>query len=115
MEFVALLDTGAVPNLIYMRILREVCIDAKPTKRTITIASNENTRCVGAVKLVPVFFDGVVTKMDFFAMGVLPVDILVGMLDLERLQARIDLGGQFVEFEIDKNKGRITLKTETYD
>lgn len=109
----ALPDTGAVPNLISAQLLARLGAEPSSTRRTITVANGVHARCRGLVKDVPVLFAERVTKLDFLAVDGVSVDVLIGLTDLERLQTTLDLGGQFVDFNISGKLVRTGLRSET--
>lgn len=47
-----------------------------------------------------------VVKMGFLVVDGVAVHVLIGLTDLKRLQATLDLGGQFVDFNTNKRSVR---------
>lgn len=90
-----LLDTEATPNVISTGLLKKIGVRAKHTMRGNTVASGDhmNWKCI--MKDDPIRFDNVSTTMESFAVEV-PVDLLIGINELERLQTNLDLYGHFV-------------------
>lgn len=112
-QCLSLLDTGAVHNLISAQLLARLGVEPSPTQRIITVANGVHARCRGLVKDVPVLFAERATKIDFLAVDCVPVDALIELIDLERLQTTLDLGSQFVDFIISGKSVRIGLRSET--
>lgn len=112
-ECSALLHTGAVSILNLVRLLSHMGIDPSPTRRTITVSNGVNVVCKQIGKRVPVMFSGEATNLDFLAVDEVPVDLLIGLINLDLLQATLNLGRQFVDFTINKQSIRIVLRPET--
>lgn len=78
-EFVALLDRGAVPNIISNNLLNLLLIKPKTTRRTITVSSDANTECIESFQDIPVIFPEVTTHMEYLVTGEVPVNALLDL------------------------------------
>ena len=64
-EWWALLDTGAVPNIISKRMIEHLSLSPEETQRRITVADGSSSKCDGVVAEVPIAFDtNVVSQVD---------------------------------------------------
>lgn len=97
------LDTGAVPSLITTNLARKLDLVILSAKKTITVAAGSMKNCHGAAEKNPVTFGKLTEKMDFLIVGEVLVGKLTGILEMEKLNALINLGGQYVDF-INKRK-----------
>lgn len=104
---------GAGPNLISQKVSNKLNFQAKPTRKTIIVASGDRLKWIGVIRSIPVFFDWLTTKMEFLVVDRDTVDILIASTDIERLQATIDSGGQFADFTIDGQSVCVYLQRET--
>ena len=103
----ALLDSGAIPNVMNASVGSKLSLSPKPTSTKITVANGQKTTCLGSIENVPVSFNGTVTSLNFLVAAGSQVDILIGYPTLEELQACIDLGHQSVRMVI----GNKTVET----
>lgn len=70
-------------------------------------------KCKSVVKDVSARFDNVTTNMKLLSLEGVPIDLLTGVSELERLQKKLDLVGHFAEFKIRGEKVRVTVQQET--
>lgn len=88
----ALLDTSAVPNMISVRHLAHLGIELILTRRTITVANSVYTTSKKLILHYPVLFAKPISKLDFLAVRAAPLDVYIGLTDLERLQITFAFG-----------------------
>lgn len=93
MNCFALLNVGAVPSLIPVRLLFYMGIDSTAPCITVAVANDVNAGFKEAVEEITLTFVDQVAKFDFLAVDGVPVELLIGLTDLERLQATLDVGG----------------------
>ena len=103
----ALLDSGAIPIVMNASVASKLSPSPKPTSKKNTVANGQKTTCLGSIEDVPVSFNGTVTSLNVLVVEGSPVDILIGYLTLQELQAFIDLCHQSVRMVI----GNKTVKT----
>ena len=103
----ALLESGAIPNVMNASVASKLSLSPKPTSTKIAVANGQKTTCLGSIEDVPVSFNGTVTSLNFLVIAGSPFDILIGYPTLKELQACIDLGHQSVRIVI----GNKTVKT----
>lgn len=72
------------------------------TNKTITVADGTMKTCHGVVKNIPVTFGELKAKIDFLGVDRVPVGVLLKIPEAERLDAHIDLGGQYADFTIGR-------------
>ena len=105
----ALLDSGAVPNIMSPNLVQKLSLTPKATAKHITVANGKNSACVGILDQVPVSFGSLVSKMDFLAVSGAPYGVIIGLPALEEIQACIDLGQQHFEVTANNQKVRLGL------
>lgn len=108
----SLLNTGAVPNLISTSLAKQLGLTFSYTKETITLADGTMTICHGAVRNIPVVFGELKTKMNFLVVDGVPIGVLIGIPEMEKLNKHIDLGGQYVELTIGRKSVRVGLELD---
>ena len=91
----ALLDTGAVPNLLSTSLAYELGLTVKPTTKNITVINGKRSICRGLVENVPVSFAGIRVSMDFLVVDGMLFDVIIRSPALESLHAQLDLGQKF--------------------
>ena len=96
-EAQALLDSGAIPNLMSSRLSDELSLIPSPTSRQITVANGDTSQCIGTVSGVPVSFTDLVVPIDFLVVLNTPFDLIIGCPTLETMAARLDLRKQMVK------------------
>ena len=58
----ALLDSGAVPNIISPKLVVKLCLSPQPTGKRITVADGGNAPCLGSLLQMPTSFGGLVVN-----------------------------------------------------
>ena len=102
----ALLDSGAVPNIMPPKLVQKLPLTPKATAKYITVANGNNAACVGILDHVPVSFGSLVVS------GA-PYDVIIGLPALEEIQACIDLGQQHVEVTVNNQKAHLELEMDS--
>ena len=108
-EAQALLDSGAVPNIILPKLASKLCLSPQPTEKHITVADGANAPCLGSLHQIPTSFGEVIVKLDFLVVKGRPFDVIIGLLTLEGLQACIDLRKQHVQMTVGEYTTRLGL------
>ena len=72
----ALLDSGAVPNIMSLYLMKRLSLTPESPKKHITVADGKISPCVGSLRQVPVSFGGLVSKMDFLVATGTPYDVV---------------------------------------
>lgn len=88
-------------------------LEPTPTRRTITVANAVTAGCKGFFKEVPVTSLEEIVRLEFPVVDGVPVDVLTWLIDLERLEATLDLREQFVDFNINKRSVKTEPNPET--
>ena len=109
-QMTALLDSGAIPNVMNASVASKLSLSPKPTSTKITVANGQKTTCLGSIEDVPVSFNVTVTSLNFLVVSGSTVDILIGYHTLEELQACIDLGHQSVRMMIGNKSVKMSLE-----
>lgn len=92
----ALLDSGAVSNLLSSSLWYKISLKASPTSKKITPANGDPSLYVGSLLDVPVSFAEINIAEDFLVINGPSFHIIVQALALEALQACLDMGKQQV-------------------
>lgn len=106
-----MLDAGAVLNILSTNLARALKLACLSLKKTITVADGTMETCHGT-KNIPAIFGELKTKMDFMVVGGVPVGMLTGNLEMEKLNACIDLACQYNNLSIGKKAVQIELKPD---
>ena len=75
----ALLDSGAVPNIMSPHRMKRLSLTPDITKKHINVADGKSSPCVGLLGQVPFSFGGLVNKMDFLVVTGTPYDMIMKM------------------------------------
>lgn len=97
----ALLDTGAVPNLVSRQLCEQLCVKPEKSEKSIKVADGSMAPTCENLKEIPIFFGGHPISLDFLVVYETPVDMIIGSPTLEKLEARIDMGHSYVTATID--------------
>ena len=73
-EAEALLDSGAVPNIISPKLVAKLSLSPQPTGKHITVVDGGNVPCLGALLQIPTSFGGLVVNSDFLVVKGTPFD-----------------------------------------
>ena len=106
----ALLDTGAVPNLMSAQFAERLGVHVERSRQSIRVANGDVVDRVGVVKKVPVIFDDLVVPLNFLVLENAMYEVLLGMYSLTALKARFDLVKQEFTLEYDGNIVTIPLE-----
>ena len=106
----ALLDSGAILNVMNASVASELSLSPKPTSTNITVANGQKTTCLGSIEDVPISFNGTFTSLNFLVVEGSSVDILIGYPTPEELQACIHLGHQSVGMLIGNKTVNLSLE-----
>ena len=68
----ALLDSGALPNVMFSAMANALNITLKPTNRSIRVASGAAEPCSGIAENVPIRFGGITVHLDFLVIDGAP-------------------------------------------
>lgn len=99
-------------KIISIGLLKKIGIRANLTEREITVENGDHVNCNGVVKDVTVSFDNLTTTIIPAARGG-PVDLLIEISKLERLQTNLVLGGNFAEIKTIGEEVRVALQPKT--
>ena len=91
-ETEALLDSGAVPNLISEKLCNELQVKFEHKPIGPTVADGHKARFLGVISDVPISFDDLHISMEFFIMDNPPFDIIIAVPTLEALRGCLDFG-----------------------
>lgn len=84
-ENYALLDTGAVTNLISGDLCQKLALSPTEIDRQVTVADGTVAKFLGSVKGVPVSYGSIVSHLEFLVVKNTPFDVIVGSPTLEAL------------------------------
>ena len=108
----ALLDSGAIPNIISAQMVEKINLELKPTQRSIKVSNGSTERWSGIAKIVPVRFGEITVYLDFFVLPEVPYKVIIGATSLTDNRARIDMYDQYVKI---RHKGKTEIINFEYD
>ena len=108
----ALLDSGAVPNIISHALAEKLALAPTETHRRIRVADGSITPCLGFLSDVPLTFDDLTVYADFLVVRGPPFDVIVGIDLLTAINASLDFGRQMVRVSQNGKKARLPLQTD---
>ena len=110
----ALLDSGAVPNLMSASLAGVLSLAPEATTKKITVADGTNAVVRGFLTEISVSFSNFTVRLDFLVVEGTPVDIIIGCPALEMLQARLDMGEQHVTITIGDQSVQMSFEYDQY-
>lgn len=108
----ALLDSGAVPNLLSTDIRDRMGTEMKDSLKKLTVANGDVSGTVGSVTELRVGFDQFQVLLSFLAIDNPSFEVIIGLLTLKTLQAGIHLGTQTVTVRCDQEEIKLCLDYE---
>ena len=75
----ALLDSGAVPNLISEKLCKKLSVDFNKKHIGLTVADGQRAHSIGTITDVPISFDDLHISMDFYVMKNPPFEVIIGV------------------------------------
>ena len=87
----ALLDSGAIPNVMSLELARKLKLELRPSSRRIIVADGSTNACEGIVDSVPVGFGNIVKKLRFMVIKSVPFHLIIGAPTLVLMCTSIDL------------------------
>lgn len=112
----ALLDTGAVPDILSLSFSQRLSLRFTSTTKCITVANGQICATVGIVQDVPISFLDKTLRLKFLVVKDSPFDVIVGIptierrlraiLDYDKLQVRMTIDGAKVELPLEQDIGR---------
>lgn len=113
-ETQALLDSGAIPNLISVALVQELGITVYGTSKTITVADGTSSECIGIVRNVRISIGEITKPMEFMVVQEPPVAVIIGSPMMETLNTKIDLGKRSVKMSYKGRKVHLGLDYESF-
>lgn len=93
-----LLDSGAVPNLLSQELVELLNLSVKDTLKTITCANGSNTSIADRARNVPITLGASMTsQIDFLAVINASFGLIIGLSQMNKMEAVIELGNMFVD------------------
>lgn len=86
----ALIDTGAVPNLIFQEFCARLSLSPKATDLKIKVTDGAVARVLGCFMYVPVSFGALFVLLDILMVRNYRYKVIVGSHTLEAMQACLD-------------------------
>ncbi len=123
---IALFDSGAIPNVIFHKMMKKLHLRMQPKNRSIKVANCASEKCVGTLNEVPISLGELVVPMDFLVLEETPYDILIGLptmiqlrahLDYYRMVLKIHYGGDYeiLDYEYERETGNSSKDGFTSD
>lgn len=92
MDSEALMDSGAVPNLISERLCNILSLPFDRRSVGLTVADGQRASSAETISDIPVSIDSLHISMDFYVMESPPFDVIMGVPTLEALRGCLDFG-----------------------
>ena len=111
-ETFALLDSGAIPNVMSLPMVERLNLELRPTERSVKVANGSTEACTGVAERVPIRFGEITVYLDFLVLPGAPYDVIIGAPALTNLRARIDMYKQCVRIRYKGKTETISLEYE---
>ena len=108
----ALLDSGAVPNIMSLPLAELLSLSPKDTGKKIRVADGSVSRCVGVLTEIPVAFDNIFVSTNFLVVSSPPCDLLLGVELMNNLKASIDFGRQTLQISYEGEHTKLNLEPD---
>ena len=108
----ALLDSGAIPNVMSMKFAKKLNLEVTPTNRRIVVANGASDGCEGVVSNVPVAFGSIVMRLKFLVIENMPFDIIIGDPTQIQMKAKIDKYHATVKLKLNGVTETLNLEYE---
>ena len=105
----ALLDTGAVPNLLSTSPAYDLGLTLKPTTKKMTVANGKRFIFHGSFETVPISLAGIRVSVDFLVFNGMPFDVTIGAPALVSLHVQLELGQQTVKVTVGDLTAELNL------
>lgn len=89
-----------MPNFMSSRLAKWRKLTPEAIDRNVKVADDKTSATRGIVRNFPLNFDKKSASLEFLVVEKMPVDIIIGSTTLEPLEARIDIGNNFVTVNI---------------
>ena len=112
----ALFDSGAIPNVISQKMVKNLHLRIVPTDRSMKVANCASEKCVDTLNEMSISMGELVVLMDFLVLEDTPYDILTGLPAMIQLRAgpdyyrmvlKIHYGGdsEILNYEYERDSG----------
>ena len=112
-----LLDSGATPNVMSVKLVKKLKLELSPTERRIIVADRTSGNCAGSISGIPVSFGSILMRLDFLVIASVPCDLIIGAPTLVEMRTCIYMYHQTVMI---RNRGKtevlyLVYEPETWD
>ena len=108
----ALLDTGAIPNVMSVKLADKLRLTPIPTTRRIIVADGTSNSCEGTVVDVPVSFGKIVGHLKFLVLRSPPYELIIGLPTMVKLRCKLDVFNQTARFKHGSTTQTLPLEYE---
>ena len=108
----ALLDSGAIPDIMSARLAEKLKLEVEPTNRRIIVANGASEGVKGTVTNIPVGFGSVVTRLNFLVMESVPFDLIISDPTQIKLRMKIDKYHSTVKVKMNGKTDTLNLQYE---
>lgn len=105
----ALLDTGAVPNLMSWDLCKKIALSPTATDHLVTVADGAVGHVFGCVGEVLVLCGSLVVRLNFLVVHNEPFYAIIGSQTVESLQENLEFGRQQVTLTVGKREVLLSL------
>lgn len=88
-----LLELGVVSNILSTKLARKLYLAIFSTKMTLIVSDETDATCHKAATNIPVSFSELKENMELLVVDGVSTEVLIDILETEKLNAYIDLGG----------------------
>lgn len=81
----ALLDTGALPNIMTEHLSQRLNLTPGRTNRHITVAGNGKREVIGELRGVPIKLGDLTVPLNFLVLADTPFEVIIGLPTMEAL------------------------------
>ena len=108
----ALLDSGALPNVMSSSMANTLNVTLKPTNQSIRVASGTAEPCSRIAESVPIRSGSITVHLDFLVVDGVPYDLIIGALVLVKLKAKNNMYKQIVKIRYE---GKVEILNLEYE
>lgn len=106
----ALLDTGSITNLFSSRLCDLLALRPKKSGKSIKVADESMDPTCGTLNALPISFGEHSFEMDCIVVDDMPVQMIIGLPTLEKLEARIDMDHNGVTVNIEGREVQLSFE-----
>lgn len=111
-ELYALLDTGAILNVMSPQVVRKLSLKPEKISKVVTVAPGDKSSAIGKLSNVPLLFGNLQDEVDFIVLENIPFDIIIGRPTIKRLGGVLYFKAEEVRMNYQGHKAIIPMLCE---